>query len=123
MEVANGTTNGAPPSSDHITHQLHDMGITEMPHFPDVQLYPQSNPVDVYRATIIQQLHSITGAEPAVIHGAVQWTQDLKHGDLMLPVPALRLKGKKPDALAQEIAEKFESPLIEKPSADKTFVR
>ena len=41
----------------------------------------------------------------------------------MLPVPALRLKGKKPDELAKEIAEKFESPLIEKPSAEKTFVR
>ena len=86
-------------------------------------LYPKHNPVDVYRAAIIEQLHSITGAEPAIINNAVQWTQDLKHGDLVLPVPALRLKGKKPDDLAKEIAEKFDSPLIQKPTAEKTYIR
>ena len=108
---------------DNITSQLQKIGISDIPTFPGVQLFPQHNPVDVYRAVIVKQLQSITGAEPAIINGALQWTQDLKHGDLMLPVPALRLKGKKPDELAKEIAEKFESPLVQKPSADKTFVR
>ncbi|KAK3052255.1 arginyl-tRNA synthetase [Extremus antarcticus] len=108
---------------EHITAELQQLGISPIPTFSDVQLHPDLNPVDVYRAVIIEQLHTITGAEPQIINNAVQWTQDLKHGDLMLPVPALRLKGKKPDELAKEIAEKFDSPLIEKPSADKTFVR
>ncbi|KAK5170679.1 arginyl-tRNA synthetase [Saxophila tyrrhenica] len=108
---------------DHITTELQNLGIQTMPQFPGVQLYPDLNPVDVYRAVIIEQLQSITGAEPQIINNAVQWTQDLKHGDLMLPVPALRIKSPKPDELAKQIAEKFESPLIEKPSADKTFVR
>ena len=123
MAVSNGQTNGTAAEMDHITSQLQTLGISHLPKFEGVQLYPQHNPVDVYRAIIIEQLHEITGAEPQIINNAVQWTQDLKHGDLMLPVPALRLKGKKPDELAKEIAEKFDSPVIEKPSADKTFVR
>lgn len=123
MALSNGASNGDMPSMDHITLQLEQVGISSVPSFPGVELYPQYNPVDLYRAIIITQLQSITGAEPAIINNAVQWTQDLKHGDLMLPVPALRLKGKKPDELAKEIADKFESPLIRKPTADKTFVR
>lgn len=108
---------------EHITSQLKAVGISELPPIEGVPLYPHHNPIDVYRAVIIEQLQKITGADLAVINNAVQWTQDLKHGDLCLPVPALRLKGKKPDELAQEIAEKFDSPLIQKPTADKTFVR
>ena len=123
MALSNGTANGESSTMDHITSQLQEIGISNVPSFPDVQLYPDLNPVDIYRAVIIEQLQSITGAEPAIINGAVQWTQDLKHGDLMLPVPALRLKGKKPDELAKEIADKFDSSLIEKPTAEKTFVR
>ena len=123
MAFSNGITNSESPSMDHITSQLQSLGMSSVPSFPELQLFPEYNPVDVYRAVIISQLQSITGADPTIINGAVQWTQDLKHGDLMLPVPALRMKGKKPDELAKEIAEKFDSPLIEKPSADKTFVR
>lgn len=123
MALSNGAANGAAPNMDHINPQLEALGISKVPTFPGVQLYPQHNPVDVYRAVIIEQLHSITGAEPAIINNAVQWTQDLKHGDLVLAVPALRLKGRKPDELAKEIVEKFNSPLIQTPSAEKTHIR
>lgn len=115
------TSNG--DVSARITSQLKSLGISDLPQIPGVQLYPELNPVDVFRAIIFSQIHQITGAEYPIISNAVQWTQDLKHGDLVLPVPALRLKGKKPDELAVEISEKFESPLLEKPTADKTFVR
>ncbi|KAK4540121.1 hypothetical protein LTR36_009786 [Oleoguttula mirabilis] len=123
MALANGNSNGSSLDMDQITSELQKLGVSQIPTFSGVHLYPQHNAVDVYRAYIIEQIHQITGAEPAIINNAVAWTQDLKHGDLVLPVPALRLKGKKPDELAQEIAEKFECPLIEKPAADKTFVR
>jgi len=123
MASSNGAPNGGVHSLDNITSQLKTVGISQIPTFAGVQLYPENNPVDVYRAVIIEQLQTITGAEPAIINNALQWTQDLKHGDLMLPVPALRLKGKKPDELAKEIAEKFSSPLIQKPTAEKAYVR
>lgn len=121
--MALSTASSGSSDLSHITSQLQTVGISELPQPQGIQLYPQHNPVDVYRAIIIDQVQKITGAEVPIIQNAVQWTQDLKHGDLVLPVPALRLKGKKPDELAQEMAEKFDSPLIEKPTADKTFVR
>ncbi|KAK5674693.1 arginyl-tRNA synthetase [Elasticomyces elasticus] len=106
-----------------ITSQLEKIGLSQPPTFSGVQLSPEYNPVDIYRAYIIEQIQKISGAEPAIINNALAWTQDLKHGDLVLPVPALRLKGKKPDELAIEIADKFDCPIVEKPTADKTFVR
>ena len=40
------------------------------------------------------------------ISSRLQWTQTQDKGDLMLPVPALRVKGRKADELAREWAEK-----------------
>ncbi|KAI7012475.1 arginyl-tRNA synthetase, partial [Hortaea werneckii] len=108
---------------DQITSQLSTLGLSKLPTFPGVQLYPEYNPVDVHRSYIIEQVQKSTGVEPAIINQAVAWTQDLKHGDLTLPVPALRQKGTKPDELAKKIADEFECPLVKKPTADKTFVR
>jgi arginyl-tRNA synthetase len=123
MALSNGHAGGTAIEMDQITSQLQKVGLSELPSFPGVQLYPEYNPVDVYRAFIVEQIHKITSVEPAIVNNAVAWTNDLKHGDLVLPVPALRLKGKKPDELAMEIASKFECPIIEQPTADKTFVR
>ncbi|EMC94170.1 hypothetical protein BAUCODRAFT_124891 [Baudoinia panamericana UAMH 10762] len=124
MALTNGQINGTPTADmDDISTQLQKLGLSQPPVFPGVQLFPQYNPVDVYRGYIIEQINRITSVEPSIINNAVAWTQDLKHGDLVLPVPALRLKGKKPDELAVEIANQFDCPIIEKPVADKTFVR
>lgn len=123
MALSNGGVTQPSLDMDQITSQLLTIGLSTPPQFLGVDLFPDSNPVDIYRAFIIDEIHKSTGVEPAIINNAVSWTQDLKHGDLVLPVPALRLKGKKPDELAKEIADKFECPLIEKPTADKTFVR
>lgn len=123
MSLSNGHADGGGVDMDQITSQLSKLGLSKPPTFSGVKLYPEYNPVDIYRSYIVEQIHRATGAEPSVVNGAVQWTQDLKHGDLVLPVPALRLKGKKPDELATEIAERFECPLIEKPVVEKTFIR
>ncbi|TVY17327.1 Cytoplasmic arginine--tRNA ligase [Lachnellula arida] len=86
--------------------------------------YPEANPVDIYRAHITSILTEVTGVDAAVIYPALQWTQTLEKGDLVLPIPALRVKGKKPDELAAEWLEKFpESPLIHKPSTAGTFLQ
>nr|POF22363.1 arginine--trna ligase, cytoplasmic [Quercus suber] len=123
MASLNGGTSHVSLDMDQITSQLQKLGLATPPQFPGVELYPDSNPIDIYRAYIIEELQKSTGAEPAIINNAVSWTQDLKHGDLCLPVPALRLKGQKPDELATQIAEQFNCPLIKKPTVEKTFVR
>lgn len=68
--------------------------------------YPETNPIDVYRLHLTTLLEKITGVDPKIIYPAIAWTQGLNQGDLMMAVPALRVKGKKPDELAKEWAEK-----------------
>lgn len=67
---------------------------------------PDLNPFDFYRAHLSNVLAEITGVEPKIIFGALSWTSSLDKGDLILAAPALRVKGKKPDELAKEWAEK-----------------
>lgn len=91
---------------DELTSSLQALGVSKVPAVPNTPSYPTYNQIDIYRSHITEHLEPITGASAQVIYQAIQWTTTLEYGDLMLPVPALRLKGKKPDELAKEIAEK-----------------
>ncbi|PSK58595.1 Arginine--tRNA ligase, cytoplasmic [Elsinoe australis] len=111
-------------SIEELTSALNGLGVDKVPQIADTISYPTYNQIDIFRSHIAELLEPITGASPKIILPALQWTQTLDHGDLMLPVPALRLKGKKPDEIAKDIVEKFpESPLVQPPQAEKTFVR
>lgn len=68
--------------------------------------HPEINPLDLYRAHLSDVLSKISGVETSIIYPVVMWTQSLDKGDFVVAVPALRIKGKKADALAQEWAEK-----------------
>lgn len=72
--------------------------------------YPETNPVDVYRAHLTNVLEKVTGVDPKIIYNAIQWTQGLDKGDLIVAAPALRVKGKKPDELVKEWEEKVSLP-------------
>ena len=67
---------------------------------------PPLNPVDVYRSHISESLSRITGVPASEILPKLQWTQTQDKGDIMLAVPALRIKGKKPAEQAAEFAGK-----------------
>ncbi|XP_044724546.1 tRNA synthetases class I (R) domain-containing protein [Hirsutella rhossiliensis] len=95
-------------------------------HLPLIDRYPNCfpdiNPVDVYRAHITSILHDITGVDRSIIYPALQWTATLEKGDLMLAIPALRVKGK-PDELGKQWLEKWpDSPLVEKPVQNGAFL-
>ncbi len=66
--------------------------------------YPNLNPQDIYRAHITSILHKITGVDSTIIYNALQWTLSLDKGDLVLAIPALRVKGK-PNELGQKWLE------------------
>lgn len=89
-----------------LTDALRGMGLDSVPNVPDAVTFPQYNQIDIFRSHIAELLAPITGAPASVILPALQWTIVLEHGDLVLPVPALRLKGRKPDEIAKEIQEK-----------------
>jgi hypothetical protein len=72
--------------------------------YPDC--HPAHNPFDLYRAHLTNVLGEITGVDTSIIYSRLAWTQTLDKGDLTLPVPALRVKAKKMDELAQQWADK-----------------
>ncbi|KFA64673.1 hypothetical protein S40285_06162 [Stachybotrys chlorohalonatus IBT 40285] len=86
--------------------------------------HPEINPYDLYRAHLADILASISGVDRAIVWPAIQWTQGLDKGDFVLAVPALRIKGTKPDVLASEWAAKFpeNDPLFEKPTIVAHFM-
>jgi hypothetical protein len=88
-----------------LVYRLDTLGIKESLHkYPNC--HPEVNPVDVYRAHLTSILTELTGVAAATVYSALAWTQTLDKGDLVLPVPALRVKDKKPTELAEEWAEK-----------------
>ncbi|KAL1627868.1 arginyl-tRNA synthetase [Diplodia seriata] len=110
------------PSVDDVAATLKNFGLSDVPKAPNT--HPELNAFDIYRSHITELLSQASGVDPKIIYPTLQWTQSLEKGDLTLAVPALRLKGKKPDELAKEIAEKFpESPLVEKPTVFGTFLQ
>lgn len=66
--------------------------------------FPELNPIDAYREHVATELAKITGVDAQIIYPVIQWTQTLDKGDLVLPVPALRIKGEKPNDLAAKWA-------------------
>ncbi|KAI6246658.1 Arginine--tRNA ligase, cytoplasmic [Erysiphe necator] len=96
--------------------------VDDLPKYPNC--FPELNIVDLYRAHLTSILTKVTGVDESIVYPALQWTQTLEKGDLILPIPALRIKGKKPNELASEWIEKFpESTLVHKPSVSGTFLQ
>lgn len=91
-------------SSEFITEKLKSLSVSDLPKYPNC--HPDVNIVDIYRAHITSTLSEITGVDSAIVYPALAWTNTLDKGDLVLPVPALRVKGKKPNELAEEWAAK-----------------
>ncbi|CAK7268953.1 arginyl-tRNA synthetase [Sporothrix epigloea] len=87
--------------------------------------HPDTNPFDLYRAHLTNVLTKVTGVDASLVYPALQWTTGLDKGDLILATPALRVKGKKPDALAAEWVAAFPAndPLVEAPTVNGYFVQ
>lgn len=68
--------------------------------------HPEINALDLYRAHLSDVMSKISGVEVSIIYPVVMWTQSLDKGDFVIAVPALRIKGTKPDVLASEWAAK-----------------
>ncbi|KAI9718833.1 MAG: hypothetical protein M1828_006522 [Chrysothrix sp. TS-e1954] len=77
-----------------------------------------SNPVDAYRSHIASEVARVSAVDADKIQPALDWTRSMEHGDLVLAVPRLQVKGKKPIELAKEWAEAIpQTEWIKKPQA------
>jgi arginyl-tRNA synthetase len=91
-------------SEDELATALKALGISKVPQEPNT--YPALNPVDIYRSHITELLAPLAGVDNKIVYNSLQWPNTLDKGDLVLAVPALRLKGKKPPEIALELSEK-----------------
>jgi arginyl-tRNA synthetase len=82
-----------------LTQQVSGLSLQEMA--------KAKNPFDFYRQYIAERLAPIVNRKEAEVVPMLLWTTTLDKGDLMLPVAALRVKGKPPQDLAKEIGESF----------------
>ncbi|CAR23171.1 arginine--tRNA ligase [Lachancea thermotolerans CBS 6340] len=92
-------------SATSITSQLQKLSIQEPPALEGS--FPNVNVVDLMRNFISVELSKISGVDTQLIYPALEWTNTLERGDLLIPVPRLRIKGSNPKDLATEWAEKF----------------
>ncbi|GAB1309959.1 hypothetical protein MFIFM68171_00169 [Madurella fahalii] len=78
-----------------------------------------SRPIDIYRAYLADIVEKISGCELTVAYDSLQTPTTLANGDLVLPVPRLRLKGKKPNEQSVDLAAAFpdQHALFRKPVA------
>ncbi|ONH65023.1 Arginine--tRNA ligase, cytoplasmic [Cyberlindnera fabianii] len=104
-----------------ITNQLQKLNIEAPPSFEGS--FPEYNTVDLLRNYITNELAKISGVDTKLIFPALEWTNTPDRGDLLIPIPRLRLKGN-PKEFAEEWASKF--PLgeyLEKVEANGPFIQ
>ena len=111
-----------PQSVDQLADHLQKLPISELK--PYSNCFPELNLVDVYRSHITSILHTITGVDVNIIYPVLGWTTNLDKGDMQLAIPALRVKGKKPEALGVEWLAKWpdDDPLVGKPMHNGSFL-
>ncbi|RFU77440.1 arginyl-trna synthetase [Trichoderma arundinaceum] len=112
-----------PAGIDQLTALVNGLSLDSIAEkYP--QAHPEINPLDLYRAHVSNILAGISGVDSQIIYPAINWTTGLDKGDFVLAVPALRIKGEKPDALATKWAEEFpkDDPLFDKPTTSGPFM-
>lgn len=88
-----------------ITQGLSQLGL-EQPQGTGCS-YPQYNVIDVLRNYIADELNKITQVDKEVIFQSLDSPNTLDKGDLIIPLPRLKLKGINPKDKAQEWSQQF----------------
>ncbi|ODQ49244.1 hypothetical protein PICMEDRAFT_14712 [Pichia membranifaciens NRRL Y-2026] len=89
---------------DSLTENLKKLNLVVPA--PVADSFPEANTVDLCRNYITEQLSELAGVDKSIIFPALEWCQVLEKGDLLLPLPRLRLKGNL-DEMAKDLAAKF----------------
>lgn len=93
-------------SVDSITANLSKLGLDQPKVQP--QSYPTYNPVDIFRNYITSELHKLSAIDESLIFESLDVPSTLEKGDLIIPVPRLRIKGVNPKDKASEWASQFD---------------
>lgn len=93
------------PSVQSIAEGLSKLGLEQPETIKDSN--PDFNILDVLRNYITTELHAVSGVDKAIIFDALNIPATLDKGDLLVPLPRLRLKGIDLKAKAIEWSENF----------------
>lgn len=74
-----------------------------------------ANPVDIYRCYAAEAVKQAVKCDEDIAYNAIQRTQVLAHGDVVLVVARLRLKGVNIDQVAIDLSSKVKCSLPSKP--------
>lgn len=105
---------------DGLSALLAGMGASPIPPVHEsLPIHMLSRPIDIYRVYLAEILAKLADCEVTLAYDSIQSPNTLPHGDLTLPVPRLRLKGKKPGDMCVDFASTFpdDHPLFQKPTA------
>lgn len=109
-------------NTSDLTARLQKLGISDFPAYPQAQ--PELNPVDIFRSYISDELSKISGVDRDLIFPALEYTSNPERGDMVIPVPRLRVKGAKPDELAKEWVSKFpKNKYVDSVTANGMFIQ
>ncbi|CAH6723526.1 arginine--tRNA ligase, cytoplasmic [[Candida] jaroonii] len=89
-----------------ISEQLGKLGLVQPSSIENS--YPENSVLDLLRNYITDELHKLSNVDKSIIFESLDIPNTLDKGDLIIPVPRLRLKGINPKEKASEWAEKFE---------------
>ena len=69
------------------------------------------NPIDIFRCYLTEVIAGILkDVDPQKIYDSIQYTNSLKHGDLVVVVPRLRLKEAKPADILNDLCLRVPIP-------------
>ncbi|KAL8800155.1 MAG: hypothetical protein Q9200_007335 [Gallowayella weberi] len=98
-----------------LQKKLQSLGVdSPIPSFKGTDVL--TNPVDIYRCYLADALATIIDCDRQLVYEAIQWTNQSSHGDLLLVVPRLRLKGVKPIELTNDLSGNVRGPFSDVPS-------
>lgn len=113
MMTTDAVTSRGQAAETVLDKAMERLGLSPSPCLPNT--YPRFNALDIYRSHLAQLLGPITGVDPSAILPFLHWTQTLDKGDLTLPVPALKIKGRKPDETVKSITDQVSYSRLHQP--------
>ena len=103
-----------------LTAVLSGLGADAIPPIPGnpPAAQPLTRPTDIYRIYLAHIIANLTGCSLPLAYDSLQNPTSPANGDLVLPVPRLRLKSKNPTSQCTDLASSFPDnhPLFKKPS-------
>jgi len=106
-------------TNDGLNALLSQLGADPIPEIPGDAAHLLSRPIDIYRVCLANILARLIGCDASLVYESLQSPTTTANGDLVLPVPRLRLKGKKPVDQCADLEATFPEhhPLFSKPKA------